>query len=36
MNPFGIEYYPSKKTPRATKALYVVAVLALIVIFATA
>lgn len=33
--PFGIEAY-ERKTPLATKALYIVAVLAFIVIYATA
>ena len=35
MNPFGIQVYHSKRMPRSEKALYAVAVLALIVIFAT-
>lgn len=36
MNPFGIEVYRSKRMPRSEVALYIVAVLALIVIGVTA
>ena len=33
MNPFGIEVYHSKRMPRSEKALYVVAVLAVLVVW---
>jgi len=36
MNPFGIEYYRSKRMPRSEKALYAVAVIALFVVYLTA
>lgn len=36
MNPFGIECYRSKRMPRSEVALYIVAILALIVIGVTA
>ena len=35
MNPFGIEVYHSKRMPRAEVALYIVAVIAVAVIFFT-
>jgi hypothetical protein len=36
VNPFGIECYRSKRMPRSEVALYIVAILALIVIGVTA
>ena len=35
MNPFGIQAYRSKRMPRSEKALYLVAVLAVVVIYLT-
>ena len=32
MNPFGIQAYRSKRMPRAEKALYIVAVIAMVVL----
>lgn len=33
MNPFGIQVYHSKRMPRSEKALYVVAAIALVVLY---
>ena len=35
MNPFGIECYRSKRMPRSEKAMYIVAVLGMVVIYLT-
>jgi hypothetical protein len=35
MNPFGIQAYRSKRMPRSEKCLYIVAVLAMVVIYLT-
>jgi hypothetical protein len=35
MNPFGIQAYRSKRMPRSEKALYCIAVIAMVVIYLT-